>query len=102
MSAVALDDVPLPGALAGALADELVLASKMLGELAYDLGSDDVTLRRHMASLQKVDHITQIQLAIADLLRHRDGESRLAGITLEDMALRLRHAMVDTTHNPQG
>lgn len=102
MSAVAPGDVPLPGALAGALADELVLASKMLNDLAYDLGSDEVLLRRHMASLQKVDHITQIQLAVADLLRHRDGDSHLAGITLEDMAFRLRQAMAGASVSAQA
>jgi hypothetical protein len=47
-----------------------------------------------MASLQKVDHITQIQLAVADLLRNRDEtDTRLAGVTLEGMAERLRAAM---------
>ncbi len=90
MSMVAPATIPL----ADALADELVLASRMLNDLAYDLGSDEATLRRHMASLQKVDHITQIQLAVADLLRNRDEtDTRLAGVTLEGMAERLRAAM---------
>jgi hypothetical protein len=90
MSMVAPAIIPL----ADALADELVLASRMLNDLAYDLGSDEATLRRHMASLQKVDHITQIQLAVADLLRNRDEtDTRLAGVTLEGMAERLRAAM---------
>jgi len=87
-------DVPaggVPRPLAQALAAELVLASRMLADLAYDLGSDGATLRRHMASLQRIDHITQIQLAIADLLRTSDGAADDIGqVTLQDMADRLR------------
>lgn len=79
--------------LAQALAAELVLASTMLADLAYDLGSDGDTLRRHMASLQRIDHITQMQLAIADLLRaanETDGDGDIGQVTLQDMADRLR------------
>ncbi len=90
MSAAPRDAIPL----AEALAEELVLASRMLNDLAYDLGSDEGTLRLHMASLQKVDHITQIQLAVADLLRNwEETEACLAGVTLEGMADRLRAAI---------
>ncbi len=86
---VSAGGVPRP--LAQALAAELVLASSMLADLAYDLGSDGATLRRHMASLQRIDHITQIQLAIADLLRTSDGGADDIGqVTLQDMADRLR------------
>lgn len=89
---------PLPGSvpagvprpLAQALAAELVLASSMLADLAYDLGSDGDTLRRHMGSLQRIDHITQIQLAIADLLRAADNGGDIGQVTLQDMADRLR------------
>ena len=35
------------------LAEELVNITRLLGNLAYDLGSDPDTLRRHMKSLQK-------------------------------------------------
>ncbi|MEH3105293.1 MAG: hypothetical protein PGN12_15510 [Sphingomonas phyllosphaerae] len=81
----------VPRPLAQALAAELVLASSMLADLAYDLGSDGATLRRHMASLQRIDHITQIQLAIADLLRTSNGAADDIGqVTLQDMADRLR------------
>jgi hypothetical protein len=82
--------------LAAALADELVRASTMLADLAYDLGSDEVTLRRHLSSLQQIDRVTQMQLAIADLLRgHAEGEGdeALAAVTLEDMGQRLRLAL---------
>ncbi len=77
--------------LAKALAAELVLASSMLADLAYDLGSDGDTLRRHMASLQRIDHVTQMQLAIAELLRGDDASNGdIRGVTLQDMADRLR------------
>lgn len=85
---VAAAGVPRP--LAQALAAELVLASGMLADLAYDLGSDGDTLRRHMASLQRIDHITQIQLAIADLLRDGENGGDIGQVTLQDMADRLR------------
>ncbi|WP_394646487.1 hypothetical protein [uncultured Sphingomonas sp.] len=85
---VATGSVPRP--LAQALAAELVLASGMLADLAYDLGSDGDTLRRHMSSLQLIDRITQMQLAIADLLRDSKGEEDIAQVTLQDMADRLR------------
>jgi hypothetical protein len=80
----------VPRPLAQALAAELVLASSMLADLAYDLGSDGDTLRRHMASLQRIDHITQMQLAIAELLRTGDGDGDIGQVTLQDMADRLR------------
>lgn len=84
----------LPRPLAHALAAELVLASGMLAELAYDLGSDGETLRRHMSSLQRIDHVTQIQLAIADLLRNADdGSASVDTVTLQDMADRLRASL---------
>lgn len=90
--------VPIGGGvpLAAALADELVRASTMLADLAYDLGSDEVTLRRHLASLQQIDRVTQMQLAIADVLRSQadgDGEAALACVTLEEMGERLRLAL---------
>lgn len=74
-----------------ALADELVLASRILGEMAFDLGSDPDTLRRHMTSLQKIDLVTQMQLAVADMLRlSSDAEAALATVTLEATAERLK------------
>ena len=78
------DDVTLNEALA----DELVLASRRLADLAFELASDEDTLRRHMTSMQDIDHVTQIQLAIADLLRN--GVAGLGDITLGDMASRIR------------
>ncbi|PCG10536.1 hypothetical protein [Sphingomonas ginsenosidimutans] len=91
-------DAAMPRTLVQALAEELVRASNILGDLAYDLGSDGDTLRRHMASLQAIDHVTQMQLAIADLLRAPDEITANAGrVTLEDMAVRLRGALDGTT-----
>lgn len=77
--------------LALALAEELVFASNMLNDLAFDLGSNGETLRRHMASIQRIDYVTQIQLAVAGLLRI-DGptDADLGTVTLQDMADRLR------------
>jgi len=77
-------------ALACALADELVALTSSLAELAYDLGSNDEILRRHMESLQAVDRITQVQLAIADVLRSPGPVAeRLRGVTLEALATSL-------------
>lgn len=98
MSAAAGQPLPIgdgatgavPRPLAHALAAELVLASGMLADLAYDLGSDGDTLRRHMASLQRIDHVTQMQLAIADLLRGVGADGDIGQVTLQDMADRLR------------
>jgi hypothetical protein len=81
-------DPPHPAgvALGRALADELVLASQLLADLAYELGSDETTLRRHLSSLQKLDRVTQMQLAVAELLR---GDVGIDAITLEDMKQRI-------------
>lgn len=80
-------------ALACALADELVALTSALAELAYDLGSNDEVLRRHMGSLQAVDRITQVQLAIADVLRSGSPSAdRLASVTLESLAASLEAA----------
>ncbi|WP_294296837.1 hypothetical protein [uncultured Sphingomonas sp.] len=79
-----------------ALAEELVLASKVLADLAYDLGADEATLRRHMTSLQKIDQLTQAQLAIAGVLRRLDDpQAALGDITLESMARRIQRGMVE-------
>ena len=90
-------DPPTPTpdhALATALADELVLLTTMLSDLAYDLASDPQTLRRHLESLQAIDHITQSQTAIANILRSTDNpHTRLAEVTLEDMAQRLKNRL---------
>ena len=84
----------LSPALAQALADELVELTHSLAEMAYELGSDPDTLRRHMVSIQSVDRITQAQLAIADILRSdAPTASRIDGVTLETLADRLRHRL---------
>lgn len=71
-------------ALALALADEMAALTNRLSDLAYDLGSAPETLRRHMASLQSVDEITQRQLALAEMLRSEGAiADRLTTITLE-------------------
>ncbi len=47
-----------------------------------------------MGSLQAIDHITQTQLGIADILRSReDVANRIAAVALQDMADRLNGAM---------
>lgn len=82
------------GTLARALADELVALTGKLSELAYDLGSEPDTLRRHMTSLQAIDLITQVQLAIADILRSKASpEERVAGVTLHEFSESLREAL---------
>lgn len=87
-------EAALDAALAHALADELVELTRSLAELAYELGSDSDTLRRHMVSIQSVDRITQAQLAIADILRSdAPVASRINGVTLETLADRLRHRL---------
>lgn len=88
MTAVATLAMPQP--MGDALADELVRASAMLGDLAYELGSDETTLRKHLTGLQSIDHVTQILLNLASVLRGGDGQDRLAEVTLEDMLARLR------------
>ena len=81
--------------LAHALADELVELTRSLADLAYDLGSDSDTLRRHMVSIQSVDRITQAQLAIADILRSgAPVAARINNVTLETLADRLRERVV--------
>lgn len=93
MTNAPLADAPaiLPdAALAHALADELLAATRLLSDLAYDLGSDPDVLRRHMESLQTVDLVTQIQLAIADVLRSTDPVAvRLSAVPLEALSARL-------------
>jgi hypothetical protein len=82
----------LDGTLALALADELVELTRALADMAFELGSDAETLRRHMVSIQSVDRITQTQLAIADILRSDAPVARrIDGVTLETLAERLRH-----------
>ncbi|PXA96973.1 hypothetical protein DMC47_16230 [Nostoc sp. 3335mG] len=81
---------PAPIAMGDALADELVRASRMLGDLAFDLGSDEATLRRHLTGLQSIDHVTQMLLNIASVLRGGNGQDQLSEVTLEDMLARLR------------
>ena len=81
-------------ALAYALADELVALTGQLAELAFELAAHPETLRRHMHSLQAVDRITQVQLAIADLLRSNAPMSeKLAMVTLEDLATTLQQSV---------
>lgn len=82
--------------LAHALAEELVELTRLLADLAYDLGSDPDTLRRHMVGIQSVDRITQAQLAIADILRSdAPSAARIDGVTLETLAGRLRQHLAD-------
>lgn len=81
-------------AIVNALAEELVLASKMLGALAFDLGEDEGVLRRHMTSLQTIDYVTQVQLVIAKLLPRLDrGADLVSEIALDSLQTRLAGAI---------
>lgn len=92
--AAAPDATGVGPALAQALADEMVALTGVLSELAYDLGSDPDTLRRHMDSLQSIDRITQVQLALADVLRSGDTPAaRIDAVTLESLAASLRDGL---------
>lgn len=94
------DAEPAPAALGDALAAELVRITRDLAELAYDLGSEPTTLRRHMSSLQAIDRITQTQLGIADVLRARGTVAeRLSVVTLQDMAERLETYLDEREHD---
>ncbi|UAK26572.1 hypothetical protein K8P63_08035 [Sphingomonas nostoxanthinifaciens] len=84
-------DAGLDPIAANAIADELVELTAILSNLAYDLGDDPDTLRKHMASLQAIDLITQIQMSLADILRSDEPmEKRVAGVGVEALAARLR------------
>ena len=77
-------------ALASALADELIAVTGLLSDLAFELGSDPETLRRHITGLQVIDLIAQKQVAIADVLRATTAvEGRLAAIPIEALATSL-------------
>ena len=79
-----------------AVAEELVQLTAALSELAYDLGGDPATVRRHMSSLQSIDLITQIHLALAGLLRSEASVAdRLAQVPVESLEERLRARMLD-------
>ncbi|WP_419826676.1 hypothetical protein [Sphingomonas sp.] len=77
--------------LALALADALTALTDKLADLACDLGRDADTLRRHMASVQSVDLVTQSLLAIADVLRsERATCERPEAVMVEALARQLR------------
>lgn len=94
---IAAEDGPAAGvepALARALADELVGLTALLSDLAFDLASNDATLRQHMHSLQSIDHITQAQLAVADILRSNlDPDARVDAVVLESLAANIRTSL---------
>ena len=55
---------------------------------------DDATLRQHMHSLQSIDHITQAQLAVADILRSNlDPDARVDAVVLESLAANIRSSL---------
>ena len=93
-AAPANDAAGTPGVeapLALVIADALTALTAEIGDLAYDLGSDEAVLTRHMTSLQAFDRITQVQLALAEILRSSDPvEQRLSAVTLESLAASLR------------
>jgi hypothetical protein len=89
-----VSDAVLGPVLANALADELVALTDTLSALACDLGSNIEIVRRHMTALQAVDQISQVQLAMADILRGSGSDSeRVSGVRLEALAERLRAAL---------
>jgi hypothetical protein len=76
---------------ATAIADELVGLSSALSDLAYELGGDAATVRKHMSSLQAIDLITQVHLALADVLRSDASiADRLSQVPVEALGQRLR------------
>lgn len=86
----ATDSAGLDSVQAAAIAAELVALTHRLTDLACDLGSDSHTLRTHMHSLQSIDLINQIQLALADVLRSpAPFPARLQAIPVEALAKRL-------------
>lgn len=83
-------DCRLGKAGAAAIAAELVALTGRIGDLAFDLCSDPEVLRLHTGSLQAIDLITQIQLALADVLRSDAPlADRIAGITVEQLSASL-------------
>ena len=87
----AADTSGVEAPLALALADALVALTSEIADLAYEFGSDEAVLTRHMTSLQAFDRITQVQLALAEILRSSDPvEQRLSAVTLESLAASLR------------
>lgn len=104
-------DLGLDPVAATAIADELVHLTSVLSALAYDLGSDAATVRRHMSSLQAIDLITQVQLALANILRSDAPIAvRLKQVPVEALGQRLRarilndlpvHPMADGSSSDQ-
>ncbi len=86
---------------ASVIADELVGLTAALSDLAYDLSGDPETVRRHMGSLQAIDLITQIHLALADLLRASGPfAERVNRVTVEAIADRMRAKLAGNDAEP--
>jgi hypothetical protein len=77
-------------ALNRAVADEMSALADRLCKLACVLASDPALVTQHMDELQSIDLMTQIQRALADLLRQDDAPAdRIARIPVEALAMRL-------------
>jgi hypothetical protein len=73
-----------------AIADEMSDLADRLCKLACGLARDTELAMRHMDDLQSIDLMTQIQRALADLLREEDlPAERIGRIPVEALAMRL-------------
>jgi len=73
-----------------AIADEMSDLADRLCKLACGLARDTELAMRHMDDLQSIDLMTQLQRALADLLRQDDlPADRVARVPVEALAMRL-------------
>lgn len=76
-----------------AVADELVALTRALADLAFDLADDPEVARRHIEALQAIDLVTQVHVALAELLRSTAPLGRrIDAVTVQALADRLRRA----------
>lgn len=72
------------------IADEMSDLADRLCRLACVLASDAALIEQHFDALQSIDLMTQIQRALAELLRRPGApETRLAELPVEALAARL-------------
>jgi len=73
-----------------AIAGEMSDVADRLCKLACVLASDPALVAHHMDDLQSIDLITQLQRALADLLRQPGSPAaRIARVPVEALAMRL-------------
>ncbi|QJU58862.1 hypothetical protein HL653_14765 [Sphingomonas sp. AP4-R1] len=84
----------LPQPLNEAIAVEMMDLADCLCKLACTLATDMGVVDRHLDALQSIDLMTQIQRALADVLRGSDSvEQKVARIPVEALAARLSDAV---------